>query len=227
MDKCKCLSVIPQQNSSRQQPLRLTIKDIKTNLERDGYSPYFDKYWPLKFYKAHHLIRYYNYNLSFLYLSPQSASSPRRVAVPVLVKDGKPCSGGSNNPSSQTGSGQSGHNSSSQQQQQQQQQLAAAVHAQQQSVAQLTSGNSSSLGSNGSNLLTVNDPTHSPDPSSVALLTYNGATAQHSQMLQQPGCNNALMSNSLAMAYRNQNNFMSSSHQQQCSSYLPLQGRAW
>ncbi|KAJ8971553.1 hypothetical protein NQ314_000648 [Rhamnusium bicolor] len=26
-----------------------------------------------------------------------SSSSPRRVAVPVLVKDGKPCSGGSNN----------------------------------------------------------------------------------------------------------------------------------
>uniref|UniRef100_A0A1B0DBT9 Uncharacterized protein n=1 Tax=Phlebotomus papatasi TaxID=29031 RepID=A0A1B0DBT9_PHLPP len=49
---------------------------------------------------------------------------------------------------------------------------------------------------------------------------------QHAQMLQQP-CNNALMSNSLAMAYRNQNNFMSNSHQQQCSSYLPLQGRAW
>uniref|UniRef100_A0A6P7GHD6 Homeobox protein Nkx-2.1-like n=1 Tax=Diabrotica virgifera virgifera TaxID=50390 RepID=A0A6P7GHD6_DIAVI len=26
-----------------------------------------------------------------------SSSSPRRVAVPVLVKDGKPCSGGGNN----------------------------------------------------------------------------------------------------------------------------------
>lgn len=155
--------------------------------------------------------------------SLQSSSSPRRVAVPVLVKDGKPCSGGSsNNTTSQTGSGGGGvggHNSSSQQQ------LAAAVHAQQQS--QLTNGNSSSLGSNASNLLTVNDPTHSPDPSSVALLTtYNGTTPHNSQMLQQP-CNNALMSNSLAMAYRNQNNFMSSSHQQQCSGYLPLQGRAW
>lgn len=46
-------------------------------------------------------------------------------------------------------------------------------------------------------------------------------------MLQQP-CNNTLMSNSLAMAYRNQNNFMGNSHQQQhCGSYLPLQGRAW
>lgn len=45
-------------------------------------------------------------------------------------------------------------------------------------------------------------------------------------MLQQP-CNNALMSNSLAMAYRNQNNFISNGHQQQCAGYLPLQGRAW
>lgn len=141
--------------------------------------------------------------------------------MPVLVKDGKPCSGGgsSNNTSQTTGSG--GHSSS------QQQQLAASVHAQQQSQLTGGSGNSSSLGSNGTNLLTVNDPTHSPDPTSVALLTsYNGSTAHNSQMLQQP-CNNALMSNSLAMAYRQQNNFMSSSHQQQCSSYLPLQGRAW
>ncbi|EDS41197.1 homeobox protein nk-2 [Culex quinquefasciatus] len=46
------------------------------------------------------------------------------------------------------------------------------------------------------------------------------------QMLQQP-CNNSLMTNSLAMAYRNQNNFMANSHQQQCGSYLPLQTRAW
>ncbi|XP_022908811.1 homeobox protein Nkx-2.1 [Onthophagus taurus] len=32
----------------------------------------------------------------------QSSSSPRRVAVPVLVKDGKPCSGGSNNQNTTT-----------------------------------------------------------------------------------------------------------------------------
>uniref|UniRef100_A0A182LTG7 Homeobox domain-containing protein n=1 Tax=Anopheles culicifacies TaxID=139723 RepID=A0A182LTG7_9DIPT len=31
----------------------------------------------------------------------------------------------------------------------------------------------------------------------------------------------------LAMAYRNQNNFMANSHQQQCGGYLPLQTRAW
>ncbi|XP_059616161.1 thyroid transcription factor 1 [Phlebotomus argentipes] len=124
----------------------------------------------------------------------QSASSPRRVAVPVLVKDGKPCSGNSNN---------------NQQQQQQQQQVA---------------GGNTTV-SSGSNLVTGETANaHSPDTSAALLSTYNGA--QHAQMLQQP-CNNALMSNSLAMAYRNQNNFMSNSHQQQCSSYLPLQGRAW
>lgn len=130
-----------------------------------------------------------------IFLLFQSASSPRRVAVPVLVKDGKPCSGSSN---------------SSQQQQQQQQQI--------------SSGNTTV--SSGNNVITGDAPhTHSPDTSSTLLSSYNGA-GQHPQMLQQP-CNNSLMSNSLAMAYRNQNNFMGNSHQQQCGTYLPLQGRAW
>lgn len=135
--------------------------------------------------------------ISLKYL--QSASSPRRVAVPVLVKDGKPCSNS---------------NTSSQQQNQQQQQ-------QQQ---QLTAGNTTVSSNN--NVLVVGDVTntHSPDTSSTLLSSYNGG--QHAQMLQQP-CNNSLMSSSLAMAYRNQNNFMGNSHQQQCGSYLPMQGRAW
>ncbi|XP_050306351.1 homeobox protein Nkx-2.1-like [Anthonomus grandis grandis] len=38
----------------------------------------------------------------------QSSSSPRRVAVPVLVKDGKPCSSSSNQTNSSASSGQSG-----------------------------------------------------------------------------------------------------------------------
>ncbi|XP_037027680.1 thyroid transcription factor 1 isoform X2 [Bradysia coprophila] len=122
----------------------------------------------------------------------QSASSPRRVAVPVLVKDGKPCSGSSNtNP----------------QQQQQQQQVSGNTS--------VPNGNTVVTGDSGNN--------HSPDTSSALLSSYNGG--QHAQMLQQP-CNTPLMSNSLAMAYRNQNNFMSNSHQQQCGSYIPLQGRA-
>uniref|UniRef100_T1GL77 Uncharacterized protein n=1 Tax=Megaselia scalaris TaxID=36166 RepID=T1GL77_MEGSC len=127
-----------------------------------------------------------------------SASSPRRVAVPVLVKDGKPCSSSSNS-------------------------------ASQQQVGGTSNGSSGSGGSVSSvnTLITGDAPhTHSPDTSS-ALLSYNGAVTGHnSQMLQQP-CNNSLMSNSLAMAYRNQNNFMGNSHQQQCGGYLPLQGRAW
>lgn len=87
------------------------------------------------------------------------------------------------------------------------------------------SGNSTTSSNN--NVIVVGDVsnTHSPDASSTLLPNYNGV--QHSQMLQQP-CNNTLMSSSLAMAYRNQNNFMGNSHQQQCSSYLPMQaGRAW
>lgn len=141
----------------------------------------------------------------------QSASSPRRVAVPVLVKDGKPCSNNSNN-SSQAASAQ---NQQSQHPQQQQQ-----AHQQQQQL------NSNTTPSNNNNVIVVGDVsnTHSPDTSSTLLSSYNGV--QHSQMLQQP-CNNSLMSSSLAMAYRNQNNFMGNSHQQQCGSYIPMQGRAW
>ncbi|CAG9813655.1 unnamed protein product [Phaedon cochleariae] len=40
---------------------------------------------------------------SLIHLTPtQSSSSPRRVAVPVLVKDGKPCSGGGSSSANQT-----------------------------------------------------------------------------------------------------------------------------
>jgi homeobox protein Nkx-2.1 len=119
----------------------------------------------------------------------------------VLVKDGKPCSGGSN---------------SSQQQSQNQQ-------------SQQVSGSNTSLSSSGNNNVVLsNDNTHSPDTAASTLLsTYNSAGHNVTgQMLQQP-CNNSLMSNSLAMAYRNQNNFMANGHQQQCGTYLPLQTRAW
>jgi homeobox protein Nkx-2.1 len=117
------------------------------------------------------------------------------------VKDGKPCSGGNSNTSQQ----QQQQNQSQQQQQQQQ-------------------GSQSSVG-NVNGILTSTDggQTHSPEATTL-LSSYN--SGHNTQMLQQP-CNN-LMSNSLAMAYRNQNNFMSNSHQQQCAAgYLPLQGRAW
>jgi homeobox protein Nkx-2.1 len=119
------------------------------------------------------------------------------------VKDGKPCSGGNSN----TSQHHQQQNQSQQQQQQQQQ------------------GSQSSV-TNVNGILTTSDggQTHSPDTATTLLSSYN--SGHNSQMLQQP-CNNALMSNSLAMAYRNQNNFMSNSHQQQCGSYLPLQGRAW
>lgn len=128
------------------------------------------------------------------------------MAVPVLVKDGKPCSGSSN----------TGNNHSS-------------GHSQQNlnniSSAAATALSSGSIGAGGgTNLLSNSDTNnHSPDTPSSILPSYN-TSGHQTQMLQQP-CNNALMSNSLAMAYRNQNNFMS--NQQQCGSYLPLQGRAW
>ncbi|XP_033149138.1 homeobox protein Nkx-2.1 [Drosophila busckii] len=147
----------------------------------------------------------------------QSASSPRRVAVPVLVKDGKPCSGASSAAQSQS-------------------------HANSSTTSGNNSNNSNSGNTNvssGAAAVTVNVPSglnlipgetpnsHSPDTSSSLIASYGGTVAgTNASMLQQP-CNNALMSNSLAMAYRNQNNFISNGHQQQCGGYLPLQGRAW
>uniref|UniRef100_A0A336LTW9 Homeobox protein ceh-24 n=2 Tax=Culicoides sonorensis TaxID=179676 RepID=A0A336LTW9_CULSO len=134
----------------------------------------------------------------------QSASSPRRVAVPVLVKDGKPCSGSSNSNNHSSGHSQQNLNNIS--------------------SAAATALSNGTTGPGGTNLLTTSDTNnHSPDTPSTILPSYN-TSGHQTQMLQQP-CNNALMSNSLAMAYRNQNNFMS--NQQQCGSYLPLQGRAW
>ncbi|KAH8294794.1 hypothetical protein KR018_002867 [Drosophila ironensis] len=144
----------------------------------------------------------------------QSASSPRRVAVPVLVKDGKPCSGSNN-----TGQTQPHGNT-------------ATPSANNSSAS--SNGNTNTGGvsitpnvTSGLNLITSEAPnSHSPDTSSSLIASYGTVGGSNVAMLQQP-CNNTIMSNSLAMAYRNQNNFISNGHQQQCGGYLPLQGRAW
>lgn len=170
----------------------------KTNTTRYDSSTHLSKYCVIK--RSSHEYQ-------------QSSSSPRRVAVPVLVKDGKPCSGSSNSTPVQqhlTSSGSTIGNSSS-------------------NTINLI--NAGSGGGGNSNETATSNNQHSPvdSPSTTILSSYN-SSGGHQQMLQQP-CNNTLMSNSLAMAYRNQNNFMSNSHQQQhcisSGSYLPLQGRAW
>ncbi|XP_017473156.1 PREDICTED: uncharacterized protein LOC108364100 [Rhagoletis zephyria] len=148
--------------------------------------------------------------LYFFYL--QTASSPRRVAVPVLVKDGKPCAG--NNSASQS------------------QQVSAASNAPTNSNnTNVNESNAStevnnSIASSLSLITGETNNSHSPDTSNSLIASYNGTIVGHNQ-IQQQSCNNSLMSNSLAMAYRNQNNFISNGHQQQCTGYLPLQGRAW
>ncbi|XP_036339726.1 uncharacterized protein LOC118749016 isoform X2 [Rhagoletis pomonella] len=142
----------------------------------------------------------------------QTASSPRRVAVPVLVKDGKPCAG--NNSASQS------------------QQVSAASNAPTNSNnTNVNESNAStevnnSIASSLSLITGETNNSHSPDTSNSLIASYNGTIVGHNQ-IQQQSCNNSLMSNSLAMAYRNQNNFISNGHQQQCTGYLPLQGRAW
>lgn len=137
-------------------------------------------------------------------MSFQPASSPRRVAVPVLVKDGKPCSSGAT----------------------------AQSHPHHQTNNDVTDDTGNVVTSNGSNaissinLITNDTPnSHSPDTSTSLLASYNDSVSS-AQMLQQP-CNNTIVPNSIAMAYRNQNNFIQNGHQQQCGGYLPLQGRAW
>ncbi|XP_017079828.1 homeobox protein Nkx-2.4 [Drosophila eugracilis] len=144
----------------------------------------------------------------------QPASSPRRVAVPVLVKDGKPCSGNSSSTQTQqhgNSTTTTGNNTGS-------------------SNSGNVNGGGVSVSANvssGLSLITGEAPnSHSPDTSSTLLASYGTVGGSNVAMLQQP-CNNTLMSNSLAMAYRNQNNFISNGHQQQCGAYLPIQGRAW
>ncbi|XP_066994972.2 homeobox protein Nkx-2.4 [Anabrus simplex] len=125
----------------------------------------------------------------------QAQSSPRRVAVPVLVKDGKPCSG--------TGDGSVG-------------------------------GGRSSLGGTGQSPQTGSHCSHSPAGSSMSHQQQQQQQQhqQQHQQQQQSACSStaSLLTN---MAYQRQNLAgMGMQHQHQqtanmCSSYLPLQGRAW
>ncbi|KAL0270224.1 UNVERIFIED_CONTAM: hypothetical protein PYX00_007696 [Menopon gallinae] len=121
----------------------------------------------------------------------QSQSSPRRVAVPVLVKDGKPCSG-TNDGSGVTGAGGGGG-----------------------------TGNHCAHSPAGPNMNPQQGgpPSHQQQP-------HPGHPQQHQQ--QGPCSSTAtLLTN---MAYQRQMG-VQQHHQQPpnniCSSYLPLQGRAW
>lgn len=151
------------------------------------------------------------------------------MAVPVLVKDGKPCSG-SGGTMVQTHTPQIVHVNNG---------------------INSLSGNSATTSANGSNITTSTTNNHhhhhhhtnlhlivsdvtttnsqSPDTSSSHLIPYSGSiSSPNTQQIIQQSCNNSLsMPNSLAAAYRNQNNFIANGHQQQCTGYLPLQGRAW
>ncbi|XP_063232190.1 homeobox protein Nkx-2.4 [Bacillus rossius redtenbacheri] len=129
----------------------------------------------------------------------QAQSSPRRVAVPVLVKDGKPCSSGGGDGGGGGGGG----------------------------------GRAALGGGSGQSPQAAAGAAHcSHSPASSAL----GQQQQHQhhqqqhqqQQHQQQQCTStaSLLSN---MAYQRQNlAAMGMQHpHQQCSSYLPLQGRAW
>ncbi|XP_044729927.1 homeobox protein Nkx-2.4 isoform X1 [Chrysoperla carnea] len=145
----------------------------------------------------------------------QSSSSPRRVAVPVLVKDGKPCSGG-NNQQTGVGGGNGG-------------------------TADIITGrnNGGSGGSNngGGGGGTGGQQTAGGGTNNCSGVTNTGnhlhalhhqtAAAQvvTSQAAQCMAAANGSATIAMAAAYRNQNNYLQ--HQQQCGAYLPLQGRAW
>lgn len=171
----------------------------------------------------------YNQNIILF----QSSSSPRRVAVPVLVKDGKPCSGGSNNNTVNnnqqsssssvgdllSGGGRGGNNNNG-------------THN---STSTLNGSiNSSICGSSGGSGLVGSSSVGGgvggggvggtgvvPGSHLHALQQHQQAAAVSSQTAAQ-----CMANGTIAMAaYRNQNNYLQ--HQQQCGAYLPLQGRAW
>lgn len=117
----------------------------------------------------------------------QSQSSPRRVAVPVLVKDGKPCSG-----TNESGAG----------------------------------GNARLVGSSSQSPQSGGHCAHSPGGLASQAQVQQHPHQQHSQ---QGACSStaSILTN---MAYQRQ--MGGQQHHQQppgniCSSYLPLQGRAW
>ncbi|XP_039283235.1 thyroid transcription factor 1 isoform X2 [Nilaparvata lugens] len=107
----------------------------------------------------------------------QAQSSPRRVAVPVLVKDGKPCGSGGGNENGGGGGGSGG-------------------------------GGGGGSGGRGQTGAGSHCAGHSPHP-------------QHHQ---QASILSNMAAAAAAAAYPRQN--LQHPHQQ-CSSYLPLQGRAW
>lgn len=136
----------------------------------------------------------------------QSVSSPRRVAVPVLVKDGKPCSSGSSNVSSGTittsgviqgGTGVLHHG------------------------GQLQSTQDGIRGSTNNS----HPGSHHNSGASPGSMSYGNSSVSQQQCTSS---GSGLVSGAvMAAAYRNQNNFISTGHQQQCTGYVPLQGRAW
>ncbi|KAF4529547.1 hypothetical protein B566_EDAN014393 [Ephemera danica] len=132
----------------------------------------------------------------------QAQSSPRRVAVPVLVKDGKPCSGTGND-----------------------------------SIVSASRGGIIGASPVSGQSPPGNPCSHSPGSSALVSSLQHQQHQQQQQQQQQQSCSipNAsstatLLSN---MAYQRQhasNLAVMQQHQQQanmCSSYLPLQGRAW
>ncbi|KAK6639546.1 hypothetical protein RUM43_007819 [Polyplax serrata] len=134
----------------------------------------------------------------------QSQSSPRRVAVPVLVKDGKPCSG-TNEATGVTGPG-----------------------------GRLVANNLSPQGGGGNHCShspagpNMNPQQGGPPGHQQQQQPHPGHPQQHQQQ-QQVACSSTatLLTN---MAYQRQMG-VQQHHQQPpgniCSSYLPLQGRAW
>lgn len=134
----------------------------------------------------------------------QSASSPRRVAVPVLVKDGKPCGsgGGANEPGRQQSSGAlaspaPGHmGGAGAQNAAANHHPGAGAHSQlQHHAAAAAAASMSHVMSGGQGL----QHCAYGRPNQQAVAAAAAVAAMHQQQQQQP----------------------------QCGAYLPLQGRAW
>ncbi|XP_077996523.1 thyroid transcription factor 1-like [Glandiceps talaboti] len=161
-----------------------------------------------------------------------SHQSPRRVAVPVLVKDGKPCSGSSNgNGNGQQQQGQQQAQSTAQPQQQQQQQQQTQPNLSTTSTLNNTTVNAAS---------NVNSTSNNPNPTTnntssipgISTTTQQQQQQQHQQQHQQHQQHTGQdLSNIVTTSQMNSMNSMNSynamnGNNNMASPFL-IQGRTW
>ncbi|XP_070576598.1 thyroid transcription factor 1-like isoform X2 [Ptychodera flava] len=153
-----------------------------------------------------------------------SHQSPRRVAVPVLVKDGKPCSGSSNG----NGNGQHQQQQQQQQQQAQQQQAQPTTQQQQQQQQQQQSGmGTSTLNTGAVNAAgNANGTQNNPNPTNANSMSAMSTAAQQQQQSSQD-LSNVVAATSQMNSLNNMNSYNTMNGNTNMTAPFLLQGRTW